>query len=49
MMSVSWTEDTPEAKAKALTKAIAGMDELPELDRNPPTNWIPKTVKEKLL
>ncbi len=44
----SWNEDTEEAKAAALTKAIEGMVELPELDKNPPLNYIPSFIKEKL-
>lgn len=48
LVSFSWGEDTQEAKIAALSKAIEGMDELPELDTNPPLNWIPATVKEKL-
>jgi hypothetical protein len=49
IVSFSWNEDTQEAKAAALEKAIEGMEgELPELDSNPPTNFIPAIVKEKL-
>ena len=48
LISFSWNEDTDEAKASALAKVIEGMDgELPELDNNPPLNWIPKFIKEK--
>lgn len=48
LISFSWNEDTQEAKANALAKAIEGMEELPGLDDNPPLNWIPSLVKEKL-
>lgn len=48
VVSFSWKEDTPEAKTAALVKVIEGMEELPELDDNPPLNWIPKTIKERL-
>jgi hypothetical protein len=49
VISFSWKEDTQEAKAAALAKVIEGMEgELPELDSNPPTNFIPAIVKEKL-
>lgn len=45
----AWDRDTQEAKAEALAKAIEGMaGELPELDTNPPLNFIPEQVKEKL-
>lgn len=48
LISFSWDRDTPEAKAAALAKVIEGMDgELPELDSNPPLNWIPTIVKQK--
>lgn len=47
MISFSWGEDTPEAKVTALAKAIEGMEELPELDKNPPLTWIPSFIKEK--
>ncbi len=45
--SFSWKEDTREAKAEALAKAIEGMEEMPELEKNPPLNWIPQTVRDK--
>lgn len=48
IISFSWSEDTQDAKATALAKAIEGMEELPELDSNPELNWIPAIVKEKL-
>lgn len=44
----SWKEDTQAAKVEALAKAIEGMQELPDLDENPPITWIPQTVKEQL-
>ena len=46
--SFSWEENTQEAKVDALARAIEGMEELPELESNPPLNWIPQTVKERL-
>ncbi len=48
VISFSWNEDTADAKAVALAKVIEGMDEHSGLDSNPPLNWIPQTVKEKL-
>lgn len=48
IVSFSWDEDTQEAKVAALAKAIEGMEELPELDSNPPLNWVPSFIKEKL-
>jgi hypothetical protein len=48
LVSFSWDQDTQEAKVNALAKAIKGMEELPDLDKNPPLNWIPPIVKEKL-
>ncbi len=47
VISFSWKEDTQEAKAAALAKVIEGMEELPELDKNPPLSWIPAIVKQK--
>jgi hypothetical protein len=47
LISFSWKEDTQEAKAAALAKVIEGMEELPELDENPPLSWIPAIVKQK--
>jgi hypothetical protein len=47
LISFSWKEDTQEAKAAALAKVIEGMEELPELDKNPPLSWIPTIVKQK--
>lgn len=48
VISFSWDENTDEAKAAALLKVIEKMDgELPELDENPPLNWIPKFIKDK--
>ena len=47
VISFSWRKNTEKAKAAALAKAIKGMEELPELDNNPPLNWIPPFVKEK--
>lgn len=32
----SWKEDTEESKAEALAKAIEGMEEMAELEGNPP-------------
>ena len=46
--SFSWDEDTQEAKVEALAKAIDGMEELPELENNPPISWIPDLVKQAL-
>lgn len=46
IISFSWKEDTQKAKAAALAKAIEGMEELPELDGNPPLNWIPPALKQ---
>lgn len=37
----SWSPDTEEAKAKSLKKAIKDMQEMAELDSNPPIDWIP--------
>lgn len=48
LISFSWEADTPDAKADALAKVVEGMEELPELDKNPALNWIPQTVKERL-
>lgn len=48
VISFAWDRDTQEAKAEALAKVIDGMEELPELDNNPPLTWIPQTVKERL-
>lgn len=41
----SWQEDTKESKATALSDAIKGMEEMPELDENPPLDFIPKGLK----
>ena len=49
VISFSWDDDSAEAKATALAKVIDGMEEMPELDKNPPLNWIPKFIKEKLM
>ncbi len=44
----SWDADTQEAKAEALAKVIEYMDgELPELERNPPLNWVPDFIKQE--
>lgn len=48
LITFSWDEDTQEAKAAALAKAITGMEELPGLDENPPLNWVPPSIKERL-
>jgi hypothetical protein len=40
----SWSEPTDEAKAEALQEAIKGMEELPELDANPPLSFIPSNL-----
>lgn len=47
LLSFSWEQDTQEAKAAALAKVIEGMEELPELDKNPPLSWIPQVVRDK--
>jgi hypothetical protein len=47
VISFSWEQDTQEAKAEALAKVIEGMEEMPELDNNPPLSWIPAIVKQK--
>jgi hypothetical protein len=47
VISFSWKKDTQEAKAEALAKVIEGMEELPELEKNPPLNWIPQIVRDK--
>ncbi len=49
LISFAWKEDTQDAKAAALAKVIEKMDgELPGLDDNPPTNWIPEFIKQEL-
>lgn len=48
IVSFSWDEDTQDAKVAALAKAIDGMEELPELENNPPTGWVPSFIKERL-
>lgn len=48
LVPFSWAEDTMEAKAAAIAKAIHGMEELDGLDENPPLNWIPPIVKVRL-
>lgn len=48
LVSFSWGEDTQAAKAAALAKVIDGMEELPELENNPPIGWVPSFIKEKL-
>lgn len=47
IISFSWGE-RPGAKEEALLKALGDMEELHDLDSNPPLNWIPSIVKEKL-
>lgn len=47
-VSFSWGTDTQKAKTKALAKVIAGMEEMLELENNPPLNWIPPSIKERL-
>lgn len=42
----SWSEDTEEAKADALAQAINGMEEMPELDSNPPLDFWPSDKYE---
>lgn len=44
----SWLEDTVEAKTESLRKAVKGMEELPELDENPPLDFIPEVVNSTL-
>lgn len=48
LVPFSWNEDSQEAKVAALSKVIEGMKELPELDNNPPLDWIPQSVKQEL-
>jgi hypothetical protein len=40
-----WSEDTEEAKAEALSKVIEGMEEISELDANPPLIFIPQNIQ----
>ena len=49
MVPFSWKEDTAKSKAEALEKVIKDMQEMSELDNNPPLDFIPERVKKLLL
>lgn len=40
-----WSKDDETAKASAIKKAIKGMKELTELDKNPPLDFLPDEIK----
>jgi hypothetical protein len=42
----AWSEDTDEAKANALQIAIRGLEEMAELDGNPPLHAIPARLNK---
>ncbi|MES2216649.1 MAG: hypothetical protein V4481_05145 [Patescibacteria group bacterium] len=43
-----WVEDTEESKAEALENALIGLEEMRELDANPPLTFVPDILKNNL-